>query len=231
LKKPFLIFFASLLLIGQDSLSFQHGEKLLFDVSFRFISAGVMTMEILLSDSGWVITSETRSTGILNKLYPVRDKIISKIHRDSLFTLEYEKDISEGKYKRKYHANIHYSEEIIHSSAGDVPVSAPVYDLLAVIYYLRNTELAVGKEFSLRCFDNNKVFPITMKVVEQKNIQTKLGKLPCYILKPSQLNLDKKSKLKGGLEVWISATPARLPVMIKSQLLWGSMDATLVDIL
>ncbi|MBC8456036.1 DUF3108 domain-containing protein [bacterium] len=216
--------------VFSQNLPFKSGEKLTYEIYFRFIPAGKTTLEITLSDSNWVIQSRTNSTGLIDKIYPVRDQLISTIDKDGLFTLKYEKNISEGKYKRNYHAEMHYQDSVIRSSAGDVPVNAPVFDLMAMIYFLRSIDLSIGKEYSFRSFDNNKITPITMKIFEKKEIKTKLGVMPCFILKPSKLQLDKKSKIKGGLEVWISDTPEHLPVMIKSDLLFGSMDAKLVEI-
>jgi len=227
-QKLFLLVFISV--IFSQNFPFKSGEKLTYDVYFRFIPAGKATLEIVLSDSNWVIQSQTKSTGFVDKIYSVRDQIFSTIDYNDLFTLTYEKNISEGKYKRNYRAEMDYQNNIIHSSVGDVPVKSPVFDLMAMVYFFRSSDLSVGQEFSFRSFDNNKIIPVTMKVVEKQNVKTKLGVISCFILKPSKLQLGEKSKIKGGLEVWISDTPERLPVMIKSDLLFGSMDAKLVEI-
>jgi len=220
---------------ASDSLPFRLGEKLTFDVRYEFVKAGVATLEVKeITQCGsrstcFRVVSEARSTMPFSLVFEVKDRVESFIHVDSLYTLRYVKTLKEGNYEAYETVDF---DQVRHTATypdGEViEVPARVQDVLSSLYYIRAMDLEVGRSIFINNHADEKNYALEVNVLRIEEIKVPAGTYECYVLEPI-LRASGIFQHKGRLTVWISTDPSRIPVMMKSKILIGSINAVLTD--
>lgn len=240
-KSPFClaaVLLTSLWGIGaaSDDLPFRVGEKLTFNVRYEFVKAGEATLEIpeITECTGqsacFKMVSEARSTMPFSLVFEVKDRVESLMHADSLYTLRYTKTLKEGTYEAFERVDF---DQINHTATyqGGKTVSVPprVQDVLSSLYYVRTLDLEVGKSVFIENHADEKNYRLEVKVLRREKIKVPAGTYECYVLEPI-LRASGVFQHKGKLTVWMSTDPARIPVMMKSKIIIGAINAVLADV-
>lgn len=216
-----------------DNLAFGVGEWLHFDIGYGFINAGTATMEVqeVIEFNGrpaYQLVSTASSNKFFSSFFPVRDRVESIVDAVGLFSWRFEKNLREGNYRsnRKYEF-----DQVNHRTVykGDTMTVAPyVQDALSVLYYARTQELEVGKSIYIDNFTDGKNYPLEVRVLGKETVRIKAGEFNCLVLEPL-LRSAGIFKHEGKLTVWMTDDRLRLPVMMKTKVLVGSITAELTD--
>lgn len=118
----------------------------------------------------------------------------------------------------------------------DVDVSDDAYDLVSILYYVRNLDLdklSVGQEIKVKLLVNSKynvneeIVTVKYKGIEKIKVDN-YGKLKCHKL---SINLKDEEVLKGkdSNNIWFTADENKVPVLIKAEIPVGSVQIRLVE--
>lgn len=216
-----------------ENLSFGINEKLSFDINYGFINAGTAAMEVknIIEYEGrpcYQILSTANSNKFFSSFYKVDDRIETIVDAVGLFSWRFEKDLSEGSYKslRQYSF-----DQINHTTVykkDTFEVAPYVQDALSMLYYARTQPLEVGKSLWVDNFIDGKVYKTEIKVLKKETVDVEAGEFDCLVVEPL-LNSAGVFKHEGSLKVWMTDDKLKMPVMMKSKVLVGSITAELTD--
>ncbi len=233
-----LILVAAFLAAGGDTsagdVPFKPGERLTFAIRYGIIKAGTATMEVAdktACEGGecFHIISEARSTMPFSLFYEVKDRVESLMDSDGLYTWRYEKNLSEGSYRD--HEVVMFDQRnhtATYPNGKVVAVPERVQDVLTSLYYVRTLDLEVGESTFIENHADEKNYTLEVKVLGKEEIEVPAGTYECFVVEPI-LKASGIFQHKGRLTVWLSTDPSRIPVMMKSKVVIGSINAILTD--
>ncbi len=221
-------------------LPFSSGEKLTYTISWsNLVQAGTAVMEMneaQMPDGGtaYHITSTAHSTGILDSVYKIADRIDSIVDAETLSSLSFHLDQSHGKRKKKRDMTFnHKNGTVIVRSGGTeatYPVPAGTQDALSALYYLRAIDdLTSGKTVTLNVHDDDKTWKVDVQVLGREKLTTILGKINTIKLR-TYPKYEGVFQHKGEIYFWLTDDARRIPVLMKSVISIGSIVSTLADL-
>jgi hypothetical protein len=220
---------------ASDGLPFKLGEKLTFDVRYEFVKAGEATLEVKeITQCGnqsecFRLVSEAKTTMPFSLVFEVSDRVESFVHVDSLYTLRYVKILKEGNYEAYDEVDFDQMRHTATYPGGEVvEVPARVQDVLSSLYYIRTMDLEVGRSVYIDNHADEENYPLEVKVLRIEKIKVPAGTYECFVLEPV-LRASGIFQHKGKLTVWMSTDPSRIPVMMKSKILIGAINAVLTE--
>jgi len=213
---------------------FGPGESLKFSIEYGLVKAGtawleVEPMQVYRGRTCFHIVSRAESNDFMSKIYKVRDRIDSLVDAEGLYSWRYKKRLREGSYSRDY--DILYDPPTGKAKYADgkeydaLPFSK---DGLAAFYYVRHMPLEVGKELTVDHHSDRRSNGIRVKVHSREQVKVPAGTFDCFVIEPmmSEGGLFKSS---GGMMIWVTADERRMPVLMKSKIPVGSIDAVLTE--
>lgn len=216
-----------------ENVAFGVGEILSFDINYGFINAGNATMKVIdiieyESRPCYQIVTEAFSNNFFSSFYKVEDRVESIVDAIGLYSWKFEKKLSEGKYRsfRKYSFN--QREHLAYYNNDTTEVAPYVHDALSILYYIRTQELKVGKSIFVDNYIDGKVYKTEVKVVKKENITVDAGSFDCIVVEPLMQSVG-VFKHSGKLKVWLTDDRLKMPVLMKSKVLVGSITAELTD--
>ena len=214
---------------------FHAGESLRFSVQYGFVHAGSAWLEVPeVADwnghRAWRLVARAESNGFFDKVYKVRNRIESLWDQDSLFSWRYFENRHEGKYTAM--DTITYEPDslrMLYSNGQTYPVPGPVQDALSSFYLTRTRALPIGGEIGFDYQASRKTAPMEVRVVGRETVKTPAGKFHCVVLEPL-LKAGGIFKNKGRLVIWLTDDDRRMPVLMKSKVVIGSVKVVLQEV-
>ena len=214
------------------------GEHLQYDVFWMGVPVGLGELwvkEKTMRNGRWCyhVMAVAETNDFLSKIYPVRDEVHSWIDAQDLQSLQFEKKVSEGRYKA--HERVLYDSDrkqghyvsIKNGSKKDFSVAVPVQDILSAFYWARRQTLIPGKSVRTTVNSDEKDWDLEIHVLSRQNKFVRgLGDFDTLLIEP-------KTLLKGVLEkrgrVWINLenSPARTPIFITFKTPFGPIVGVL----
>lgn len=216
-----------------DNIAFGLGEKLCYDINYGFINAGTASMEVAnLIDyykrPCYQIISTANSNKFFSSFYRVEDKIESIVDASGIYSWRFDKQLSEGTYRAHRTYEFDQLNHEVFYDKDTIDVAPYVQDALSVLYYVRTQDLIVGQSIFVDNFTDGKNYPMEVRVHRKESIRVKAGKFDCIVVEPLLLTSG-IFKNEGKLTVWLTDDRLRLPVLMKSRVLVGSISAELTD--
>lgn len=211
-------------------------EDLVFDVYWKFIKVGQGTLEIkgfeeINGRTAYHIYSEAKSAPFFDNFFKVRDINQSWIDTESLCSLRYATNISEGGWKKFEQLDFdHENKKYARNDDGTMKYGDTVrwvQDVLSSLYLMRNLDLEVGKEYIFDAHSGDHTWPLKTKVVGKEKVEVEAGTFECLVLEPSIREDAGIFKAKGKLKVWVTNDDKKMPVKMKSKIPVGSISAEL----
>lgn len=214
-----------------ENIAFGLGEKLEFDIGYGFINAGHATLEVseLIEYNNrpcFVIVSTANSNRFFSSFYRVEDRVESVVDALGVFTWRFEKKLREGKYRAEKSYTFDQINHNVFYEKDTVEVAGFVQDALSTLYYARTQELNVGESIFIDNFTDGKHYPLEVKVLRKETVKVKAGKFDCVVVEPLLLTAG-VFRHEGRLKVWLTDDRLKLPVLMKSRVLVGSITAEL----
>ncbi len=251
-KRSFSLFcFLSVLLISSmamgnsttvDSLKstnpgkkLKRGEKMLYSIEYAGINAGYSYMRVD-SELTWArdrrayhIVNETWSNPTFSFFYRVHDRVESFIDYERMTTLRFQKKLREGKYQHEEVVDFDQDQNKAYYSTGQVVDMVPeARDILLSLFWARLFPLEVGKSIYIENHTDKKNYPLEVKVYRRETLKTIFGKIDCLVVEPV-LRDPGLFENKGRLWVWLTDDDRRIPVLMKSKIIIGSINAVLKE--
>ena len=214
---------------------FHAGESLRFSVQYGFVHAGSAWLEVPeVADwnghRAWRLVARAESNGFFDKVYKVRNRIESLWDQDSLFSWRYFENRHEGKYTAM--DTITYEPDSLrmcYSNGQSYPVPGPVQDALSSFYLTRTRALPIGGRIDFDYHASRKTAPMEVRVLGRETVKTPAGKFNCVVLEPL-LKAGGIFKNKGRLVIWLTDDDRRMPVLMKSKVMIGSVKVVLQEV-
>ena len=211
-------------------------EKLVFDVYWQFIAVGEATLELrgfedIEGRKAHHIYSEARTKPFFDSFFKIRDVNESWIDAQSMSTLKFISNISEGdfqKYEETHFDQIrgtYYLYDRGKIQMGDIP--GYVQDVFTSLYYIRTMDIKPGGEYVMDAHTGKETWPLVVKVVRKDTIKVNKKKIKCFVVEPHVRENSGIFNAKGKIEVWLTADDKKIPVYMKSKIPIGSINAIL----
>ncbi|MCB0834851.1 MAG: DUF3108 domain-containing protein [Bacteroidetes bacterium] len=216
-----------------ENIAFRVGERLTFSIGWEFISAGTATLAVESTVQermrpSYKVFALTESNAFFSRLYRVRDTLISYIDAEGIYPLRYIKHTNEGSYSRNFEVVFNQESRaavINDQDSGRREIQVPVFtqDILSAFYFIRTLPLEAGKDVSVPVFDNGKYSTVTVRVVKKEKVNVTAGSFDCIVVRTPIGPFENRS----DLFIWLTDDDRRIPVLMKSKILIGSVKAEL----
>jgi len=214
--------------------AFGLGEKLVFDLKYGFVKAGIAEMSVpairkINGREVYLIRFFVRSTPTFDLFYKVRDNYSTYLDTAGLFPWRFEQHIREGKYKRDYAAFFDQKKHIAITSEGIFKMPEYVNDIISAFYFFRTfdfTNRKKGDTLSLQNFYKNKVYPLDVLFLGKTTVEVEAGKFKCILLEPIILK-GGLFKSTGNILIWLTDDERKMPVKVQTKIIIGSVVAEL----
>jgi len=218
----------------RENRAFAAGEKLLFSVEYFGLSAGFATLSVepgpvRYGRPTWRLVATARTHPAFEWFFKVRDRIVSILDAGGLFSWQYEKHLREGSYAND--SVILYDQlhrQVIKDEGRTVVPAQPwTQDVLSEFYFFRSQNPAVGETVSIPVVaDDGKAYEVLVKVLRRERVNVPAGSFQCLVVEPA-LKFEGLFQQKGQVNIWLTDDVRKVPVLIKSKIIIGTIDIVL----
>jgi len=214
-----------------DNSSFGVGERLEFEISYGPINAGSAVMEVkevvsVNERDCYRVISTARSNRFFSAIYRVEDRVESFIDIKGLFPWKFQQKLQEGKHRANRWAVYDQVNHTAATNRGDLDMPPYVQDVLSILYYARTREMAVGETLNVDSHSGRKVYPLAVKILRRERVEVPAGTFDCLVVEP-MLKAGGLFKHEGRIWVWLTEDAIKLPVLMKTKVIIGTVDAKL----
>ena len=95
-------------------------------------------------------------------------------------------------------------------------------------YYVRTQNLQIGESLYFDSFADGKLYTLEVKIIKKETVSVKAGTFDCIVVEPLMQAVG-VFKHQGNLTVWLTDDRLKMPVLMKSKVLVGSITAELTE--
>ena len=241
----FLLLFVPLLFAQTEKSPWLQGERLTYRISWGIITAGEASLETKKTTGNKTeFYSLAHNNGAFKSIYPVADTIYSRIQNGSFLPEVFRKITHEGSYHNK--SVIRFDRAGAKAWLSDTVFSDPIKRkikratdttisifgkercIISAFYFVRGMDFVVGEKMTFSAVSGKKRYDLRVVIHGYEEINTKFGKKKCIKVEPI-LDGDGIFQASGRLFIWFTDDSKRLPVLMKSEIIVGSIKAELID--
>jgi hypothetical protein len=223
--------------------AFQSGEKLTFVVSYGGINAAEATLEVndMLYKREipcYRITSNAKTYPFFDNFFKVRDAIESVWDKERQVSLQFTKNLNEGKYRQYRVTNYDPSTNTClyrrwqfkenKFKDKEVPILENTQDIFSAFYFTRLQNLTVGNDILIKCCTDGKNYTTRVIVHRIEKINTIFGQKECLVIEP-KLASEAIFRQTGEILIWVTNDSYKIPVQLESKISFGKFRAKLSD--
>jgi len=234
----FIIFWPSpeLFLLSPYASPPVNEETFQYRLTWNGIRAGTAWLGIKREGSQIKIFSKVRSAEFISLFYEVNDVVESILEPiDGLYPgrpRHYRIKIKEGRHRRDkevvFNAKTALYRDNIKKETKEFPIPDEVFDPLSAFFSVRFSHLEEGRSVFITVFDSKKVWDVEVQVLKKETVELKKGPVNTILIKPL-MQSEGIFYRKGEILIWLTDDERRLPVMLKTKVLIGSVVAEIED--
>ena len=214
---------------------FPAGQTYVYHVDWGLTTAGIAMLKMETKGEEHRIEVTGYSTGVVNIVYTVRDRMESVFDSRTFCSSVYSKHTEEAYRKRDEQVRFDYARKKAVKEAknlrnnetqhieNDIPPC--VTDVIAGFYYLGSLPLEVNDTYRFPLSDGAPTVEVQAHVEGKEQVKTKAGTFPAIRVVADAVSGSLKGR--GRLWIWYSDDGARVPVQMRAKLKWGSLSFTL----
>lgn len=215
--------------------AFGLGERLEYDVGYKFIRAGTAVFSIgkdpvyTAGRPCYDIRFEVASLKSLDFIYRVRDRYRTFVDIDGIFPWRFEQSMREGGYSKDFTATFDQVSHKAITTEGTFDVPEFTHDIVSAFYFVRTFDLRSmkrGDEIYLKNFMDRESHDLVVRVLGRQQIEVKAGTFNCIVVEPV-IKAGGLFKFEGRVLLWLSDDERRIPVKVSTRIPIGSIDAEL----
>jgi len=220
-------------------LPFAPGEKLEYVLHYGLLNAGIA--ELRVNNTSRLFNDDRKSinmvgkgwtTGATNWFFRVKDHYETYMDVEKMEALYFKRRVDEGGYiiNQDYFFD-QDSNRVATQENKNFEVPDGVQDMLSSFYFMRTLDFRNAKEddiFIVPAFVDNKVEYLRIKYKGREEIEIRNGKFKCLKFNPLVLK-GRVYKADEDLTVWISDDDNKIPILIQSKIIVGSIKAELIS--
>ncbi len=219
-----------------ENAAFGVGERLVFDVSYGFITAGEAVMSIPGYDtlSGrpcFHVMFTVNSLPSFSWIYRVQDRYETFIDVGTLAPWRFEQHIREGSYTRDFTADFNQIKHVAVTSEGTYPIPTYVHDIMSAFYFTRTLDFSASKpgdRIMLSNFYKDKSYDLAVKFLGQQELEVEAGTFKTIVVEPL-IQEGGLFKSEGRIVIWLTDDERKVPVRVNTKVLIGSIDTELKE--
>lgn len=222
------------------------GERLEYELSWGFITAGYATLEVKPRKDGKMefLTYATANKTV-NKFYPVHDTVYTLVHKKGLMTDVFRKSLHEGTFhnkslirfdrnnKKAFLSDTVFKDPVRHyvkrSADTSVTIEGLEHSIMSAFYLVRTLPLKEGTTSRFAAVSGEKRYELKVVVHKREKIKTDLGEFNTVKIEPV-LDGDGIFKSSGRIFIWFTDDEKRLPVLMQCEIKLGSIKAELTKV-
>jgi hypothetical protein len=218
--------------------AFGPGEYLKYNIGYGFVTAGTAFLAVedtntLNGKLCYRIKSQTNSNSFFDSFYKVRDTVLCQIDVDGIFSRFFFKSLHEGSYNSTREITMHIeSKQALTKKDSDAPDTLTIHpftqDELSIMYYIRTIPLEVDKSVMVPCVSGDKSTIVEVKILKRETVEVPAGVFKCIVVEPL-FTAAGVFRQEGEIKVWLTDDRLRMPVLMKSKVLVGSIYAELSE--
>lgn len=219
----------------QTNEAFGFGERLEYDVGYKFISAGTAVFQvdkepqIINGRPCFKVTFGVASHKSLEFIYKVRDSYVTYLDVDGIFPWKFEQRIREKNFSKDYVANFDQVAHKAITTEGTFDVPEFVHDIVSAFYFVRTYDLKKAKkgdQIRMKNFFDREVHDLVVNVLGRQRIEVDAGTFDCVVIEP-KIAKGSPFGFNGRLLMWMSADDRKIPIKVSTEIPIGSIDAEL----
>jgi len=235
------------LLIGQPlgpvkNTAFIRGERLKFKAYYDSfvtgkVTAGLATIEVKFEDkkidgrSTFHIVAEGKSKGAFNFFYKVNDRFESFMDAEYLVPWNFIRNTQEGSLSTEDEVRFNQYSGNYSSRKSNKLMKPGTRDILSAFFYCRTLDfsnLKMGERFPVNFLLDDSVYISLIEFAGREDVTTDIGKFHCLKFKPMVATGNVFSQ-PYPMEIWVSDDQNRIPILIKSAIVVGSVKLELLE--
>jgi len=225
------------LLRSVSNTAFGYGERLQYDVGYKFITAGTAVFSIgnsPVQKAGrpcYDIRFEVNSLSSLDFLYKVRDRYRTYVDVDGIFPWAFQQSIREGGFSKDFTAVFDHVSKTAKTTEGTFSIPQYVHDIVSAFYYVRSVDLRsykAGQILYLQNYFDRATHDLAVKVHGRQQVKVDAGTFNCIVVEPV-IKSGSLFTYEGKLLLWLSDDDRRIPVKVSTKIAIGSIDAKLTS--
>ena len=181
------------------------------------------------------LIAKAKTSGLAEWLFPVDSTAESWLDCRELFTRRYRQSRSEGKHvtNDETHYDYEHREAITRNKKGRekrTPLDQPVQDVISSVYFVRAQKLMLDAEqtFVLNASATNYV--VTIRPDQRKQLWLRpVGNVQALRIEPNP-TLKIVAANNGRMWFWVTDDERRLPLLVNSDLKFGSAKLVLFSV-
>ena len=220
------------------ALPFANGERLSYDVTWLGMRAGIATMIV---QEGPVegprpqltFAMTARSSPTVTKFYPVDNRGVSVVDRESFLPRHMTFARREGKRFNDFDYTFRHTEGLVTAvkdgKSDELPIPSDAQDAMSCLYYVRKVlPFVPGASLAMTVHHDKKNYKMDVRVEALETVEGAWGKRQTarvVVIMPFQgifLN-------EGNIRVWFTNDEHRIPVRMKAKVVVGSIVDELTD--
>jgi hypothetical protein len=220
--------------------AFTPGETLTYEISWsKIVTAGTAVMEVkeerlLNGRKVFRFIATSRSVGVVDKVYPVNDRVQSLFDPQIMQSLSFNLSESHGKRKRQRTLTFDHAGRTVVSRLNNDPpqtltIPDRVQDALSSLFYLRTMEdFTIGKTHVIEVHDSGKNWSVEVLTLGREKVKTPAGEFNTIKVKTFP-RYEGVFMNKGEIFIWLTDDSRKIPVLMKSTISIGSIVTTMTD--
>jgi hypothetical protein len=220
--------------------AFKPGETLTYRISWSdIVTAGTAVMEVKEEKlpngkKGLRFIATSRSVGVVDKVYPVKDTVQSLFDPQSMQSLSFNLNENHGKRKRTRTLTFDHAARTVVSTLNNDPpqtmaIPDQIQDALSSLFYLRTMDdFIAGKTHVINVYDSGKNWSVDVITLGREKVKTPAGEFATIKVKTFP-RYEGVFMNKGEIFIWLTDDSRKIPVLMKSTISIGSIMTTLTD--
>ena len=225
-----------------DNTSYQTGEKIVYRVFYDSwllsnITAGEASLEIMdehveiAGRNAIHVVGIGKTKGLFNLFFKVINRYETFIDEEAIAPLVFIRRVNEGGYIINQDVIFNHYTNTAVSNTATVDVAPYVQDIISAFYYARTYDFdnaKIGEEFDVTFFLDDSVYVSKIIYKGKEVVTTSLGTFNTLKFKPLVLT-GSVFKQPYPMTLWITDDKNKIPVMLQSGILVGSVKMELMD--
>jgi len=226
---------------GADTLPFEPGEKLFYEVRWERVPVAQVSFEVrpveqIQGGAALHFIFRARTYPALDIFYPVEGTIAGYTDLALTRSFRLEKDMREGWTRRAYRVDFDWERGIAtytkrKKSSRSVPLAEGTLDMISILYYVRSLPLAAGMKVTRPLSSGKRIHLAEARVVRRETIIVGGRAWPSFLIETDVRQVGgvfKKSE-KPRLLLWVSADDHKIPLKIVSKVRVGAFIVELAS--
>jgi hypothetical protein len=220
------------------SLPFSNAETLTYQVDWRLLPAGTLTMHVESAGEQEHISATAASLGSISLLYRVNDRFDSVFDRATGCSQTLTKRAEEGRRRVNTEVKFDYAADrqtlaeknlvkgTSKQASGPLPGCAT--DVLSSVFYIASQPLVPGQSFTFPLADSLHTIGVTLKAEARETL--KIGGTSYNTIRVQPTADAEVVRDRGKIWIWYTDDARHIPVQIKAKLFWGTLTFRLTSV-